>query len=556
MEYKRKLFFERNLLALSTRNPVLCSRFTNAETTHGHYKFLESRTGEIVPALVDITGAAHPLHSLVDPRREAERLVSTIENTGFIILLGLGGGFAAEAALARTGTSKVVVIDYNADGTAELFCSREYIKILHDPRFILLIDPRPEDITKTILENYQPVLSGGIRALPLRTRTERENRFTEAGETIHDAIGRMSADYSVQAYFGMRWFSNIIRNIKTAENQEGAARPIRHAAICAAGPSLDTQIPLLAKNIERNKKNLYIIAADTSLPSLLKRDIIPDAVVSIDCQHISYYHFMAGIPPNTQLFMDLAGPPLVASRSPCPRFFSGGHPFSNYISEYWRAIPRIDSSGGNVTYTALGIAENLGAETIDIYGADFSYPMGKSYARGTYIYPFFEKQQNRFSSLEALHSRFLYRNYPLAKTRGNSGWYYETETLSFYRARLEEKIALMRVRVNAVSGSGAPIRVEKKQQRAERDLRFFSSGPVHGGWKTFLREYKSAVNKFPRLQEDSGNIVETLSEKERLILATLLPLAAAIKHRHKELKIPRLIEEVRGWCAAEINKIL
>jgi len=60
-----------------------------------YYTFLTSRSGEIVPAIVHADGTSHPLHSTIDPVREAERIVSTIpQDTGFVIFLGLGGGFA------------------------------------------------------------------------------------------------------------------------------------------------------------------------------------------------------------------------------------------------------------------------------------------------------------------------------------------------------------------------------------------------------------------------------------------------------------------------------
>ena len=97
-------FFERNLLALSRFDPPLCSRLSGAETTRGRYKFIKSRSGESIPAWVDSSGAAHPLHSLVDPRKEGKRLVSTLGSEGFLIIFGLGGAFHVEAALERPGT--------------------------------------------------------------------------------------------------------------------------------------------------------------------------------------------------------------------------------------------------------------------------------------------------------------------------------------------------------------------------------------------------------------------------------------------------------------------
>ena len=326
----RRFYFERNLLALSSRNPALCSRLSGAESTLERYRFLESRSGEIVPAVADKSGAAHPLHSTIDPRREAERLIATLKDEGFIVFLGLGGGYGVEAALQKSEVVQVIAIDYDINGMAELFCSREYIEILKDPRFTLLVDPSPQEIEQEVLELYRPALAGGIRTFPLRARTEQDiPRFSAAAETIQRCIEKVSADYSVQAYFGTRWFSNIIRNLPQAEKQNSAAPPLGEAAVCAAGPSLDRQIPLLEKQKEAGT---FIISADTALPALLRHGIEPDAAVSIDCQHISYHHFMGIKSFLAPLFLDIASPPLLSSLSARPFFFSGGHPLALYLS--------------------------------------------------------------------------------------------------------------------------------------------------------------------------------------------------------------------------------
>ncbi|MDR2477755.1 MAG: hypothetical protein LBD48_00425, partial [Treponema sp.] len=229
----RRYFFERNMLALSAQNPALCSRLSGAETTRNCYKFLESRSGEVVPASVDYSGAAHPLHSMIDPRREAERLVSTLRGdngastAGFLVFLGLGAGYIIEAALNIPEVTQVLIIDYGINGIAELFCSREYITILGDPRCSLLIDPAPEALAPFILEQYRPALCGGIRTFPLRVRTEQDMKlFSAAAEAIQASIEKVSSDYSVQAYFGTRWFSNIIHNLRPAGEWNNPAPPI------------------------------------------------------------------------------------------------------------------------------------------------------------------------------------------------------------------------------------------------------------------------------------------------------------------------------------------
>jgi hypothetical protein len=548
-------FFERNLLALSQSDPPLCERLSGAETTLGRYRFIESRSGAPIPALVDSAGAAHPLHSLVDPRKEGKRLVATLGNEGFIVIFGLGGAFHVEAALERPETACVTVIDFDINGVAELLRAREYIGVFNDPRFRLLVDPTAEALEKHLLERYRPAICGGIAVLPLRTRTGfGQPLFNDAALHIKSAIDAVSADYSVQAHFGKRWFSNIIRNLSRAEQILPALPPIRSAAICAAGPSLDAAIPLL----QEKKDRPFIIAVDTSLPSLLGAGLEPDAVVSIDCQHISYHHFMAGLPERTLLFLDLASPPLVASRSALPYFFSGGHPLTRYLSRRWRPLPELDTSGANVTYAALSLAEYLGARNIELYGADFAYPQGVTYARGSYIRSLFENRQTRNNPLENLHSTFLYRT-PLSRQSGESGsWYYETKAMAMYRKRLEEKARAIAARVSAIAGRGAPLTFEKRAGIVsnEAPLRIIASGRASMAAAEFLRRYRDGIAALPPLAGPALLYLEKISREENTIFTTLLPSMAAIKRRCPELSVSEAAQAARDYSVEAINKVI
>jgi hypothetical protein len=350
--------------------------------------------------------------------------------------------------------------------------------------------------------------------------------------------------------------------------------PVEEAAIIAAGPSLDQQIPALA---EFKSRNGFIICADTALPVLLHNGIEPDAVVSIDCQHISYYHF---IPIDSRkgaeaqrrregelsynlrdipLFLDIASPPLLREVSASPVFFVSGHPLALYVSRYWKSLPRLDTSGGNVTYACLSLAENLGAKRITLFGADFSYIGCRTYARGTYIYPYFEKKQNRFTPLESLFSAFLYRS-PFLESKKTG--YYETASLRFYREKLEEKAAMMTAQVIAAVGQGAPINFTTNHTNGhellERDIGFvredsFSSQTESG--VEFLNRYRSEIAALPEYKEGE-NYFSLLNEKEKQVFTTLLPLAAAIKHRNPALKTKDLIEETKRYCAEKIEIVL
>jgi hypothetical protein len=578
--------FEGNIRSLRRRDRELADRLAGLRpgfSAPAHYRFLEARNGEMVPAIIGEGHEAKALHSLMNPRREGERLISTLGDEDFLIFLGMGGAYHIEAALGRPETARVIVVEAGIRGLAELLGLRDLGAVLGDPRLRLLADPPPGALEGMIPRLYLPSLSGAVRVLPLRPRIEAAaGVFEAAAAEIRAAMGRISSDYSVQAHFGIRMFKNILRNTLAAGETSGetALPRINRAAICAAGPSLDLQFPRLA---ESRAGGAFLIATDTSLPALLSAGLQPDAAVSIDCQHISYRHFIPpvrrGIPaagdyaarsgplPGVPLFLDLASPPLLASLAGRPVFFSGGHPLANYISSRWRPFPAIDASGGNVTYAAFSLAASLGAGEIELYGADFSYPLGRTYARGTYIFPYFEIRQRRLCPLEALFSNFLYRS-PLEKKapprageaggRPDNAWYYETETLARYREALEAAVKKPGGLLIPAVGPGAPLRVTLRPRngieppgRPERPPR-----PAPGAGD-FLAGYREKIRALPAPQSGSAaDYPAGLGDEERRILATLLPLTAALRRKDPLLKGAAIIEETKDFGIKAIDRVL
>jgi len=529
------------------------------------YAFSLSKSGEIVPSVVPPSGDARSLHSLIDPVREARRLISSVTaDTGFLIFLGLGGGFAQAAALENLN-ARILVIDFDKESVKNLFDSKDYSKIINSYRLKLLIDPSDEEIKNYIKENYKPALHGGIKTIPLRARTDLSHAdFEKAVSAARTAIEEVSGDYSVQSYFGIRWFSNIIKNIKNIDKNGGGFllknKNTANIAIAAAGPSLDNQITLLK---EKKNSGFFIISCDTALPVLLQNKITPDAVVSIDCQHISYYHFIGVNIKNIPLILDIASPPSFYEKSASPVFFISGHPLAKYISSILGGLFQLDTSGGNVTYTCLSLAEFLGAEKIIFFGADFSYVKSQTYAKGSYIYPYFENKQSRLSPLEAQSSALLYRSAFLPpedkeKYIKDKSCYYETLSLRFYRKKLEEKISAINAIVSFAKGDGAAVTINKpksnnNEQRTKNAEIKTRDEKKETSAKKFLEKYRDDIAALPVFTEDYN---EKLNINERQVFTTLLPLAAAVKKRNPALNQKNLIEEIKNLSVKKLEKAL
>ncbi|MFW6362905.1 MAG: 6-hydroxymethylpterin diphosphokinase MptE-like protein, partial [Spirochaeta sp.] len=313
----------KNLLALSGFN---LHEATSIGDTHPSDSLLfnTAKSGQLVP-VIQSSGRPRPLHSQFDPLREASRLASQVSTGGFVIVLGFGGGYHIRELLQNQAVESILIVDFEYPCMRSILSHIDVSDIFVDSRVRFFIDPSVEDIRNYLLERYIPALMGDIRSLELRSRTLMlPELFNSILEVLTQTIRTVSEDYSVQARFGRRWMSNTMANLAISDRHSITIPPRRKVMIAAAGPSLDQNLAL----IKSTAAEYYCIATDTSLPWLLKHNILPDIVLSIDCQLVTYHHFFTELPDSIPVLFDLASPPTLTRRIRNTLFFSSGHPFS------------------------------------------------------------------------------------------------------------------------------------------------------------------------------------------------------------------------------------
>jgi hypothetical protein len=218
----------------------------------------------------------------------------------------------------------------------------------------------------------------------------------------------------------------------------------------------------------------------------------------------------------------------------------------------------------------------LGAQRITVYGADFSYPAGRVYARGTYIYPYFERRQERLSPLEAHLSSFLYRTPFLPPEDSDNGGSvdsntvngaasprtgiapYETAALRRYRKSFVQKVFAIEAEVSAAQGRGIPLLFDRKPLSRPADTHgrvfsLFAPGKMVMDANQFLERYRRDIEALPVFSHETYRGLEL---DQRRVFITLMPQAAAFRHRHPELSIPDLVEAVKRYSVNEIEKVI
>jgi hypothetical protein len=550
---------ELNLARLAAAHPALAVRIRSARPDPRFIR-LEARSGAHVPAVRSPAGDA-PLHSLYDPRQESRRLVQTAGGNGFLVFCGLGGGFHVEAALEDPRTLGVLVIEKDESVLRGLLGQIRFDRLLQDPRVTIAVGLG--EIRPGVLFSWKPAVMGGMKLVPLRSWCGQEKEFFDAAASeIETCIEMVRADYGVQSHFGKRWFSNILRNLPrvtgepkpplagAADGQSlavAAGMSPAVAAVTAAGPSLERYLASLSLR----RRELMIVAADTSLPALLRSGVQPDAVLSIDCQVYGYHHFLQGLPASTSLYLDLASPPALARRFPSAHFVASGHPFARYLGSRWIRLPAIDTSGGNVAHAAVSLARALGAQRIEVYGADFAYPSGKPYARGTYLYDFFQASQDRCSPADSALVSFALNNAALTRDEGRP--VYSTPLLRAYRERFREMMAAMDVEVVPAPGDGLrlePAGQDRGGQPAGRPTNRapeWPAPPRHPlGWKELLSDFADRLRSLP-----APALIAGMDE----LWEMMLPAAArAVKDGFAPGA--GALEEARRWSLEQIGNAL
>lgn len=370
-----------------------------------------SKSGDSLVLFADGTN----MHSKYNPSREAESFGQEIPpQTGCIVVAGIGGGFHLLALQKKFPEALIIVCE--ADEQSLAFCKKIPLvqELVRNSHFIFCT---ATEVASILLQKYLPAFYNSFFFLPHRVWKDKNKSLTESLENeIQASLKKISADYSVQTHFGKIWQHSLFLNLKEYSNSghsfcAGTIPLDKTAAVIAAGPSLNRTIHTLVNN----KEKYYIIATDTSYGTLIKHSLIPDAVVSLDGQYVSATHFYC-CPQNeipgkgTLFFFDLSGSPAaihhVLSKGYRVIYFQSGHPLASYA---FPSLPLIHTGSGTVTIACCDIAAQLGFKRIALFGADFCYSGGKSYAQGTYLDSLYNRAANRLQPSETQFDSLLFR---------------------------------------------------------------------------------------------------------------------------------------------------
>lgn len=200
-------------------------------------------------------------------------------------------------------------------------------------------------------------------------------------EKLREIIQALFIVWNTSACGNGQFLLNFYKNARVACDSVEALRyrfTGKDVLYIGGGPSMVPSIDF----VKKNRVQLYVIVASTSLKKTLEMGVIPDCSVVLDPGERTYGH-MKGIEDTTV--------PIIFASTAFWKF-SENAKGERYIAfqkdvalseaEAKKRNCRTYLTGGTVTSLAIDIAVTLGARRIYLAGVDLGFPDGKTHADG------------------------------------------------------------------------------------------------------------------------------------------------------------------------------
>jgi len=507
---------------------------------------LRSRAGELLPVIQTAPGSWRSLESTFDAVSEAHRWVVGLPSEGTLVVFG-GAPPALYEALVTKKPRRVVVVEPRAEVWQSLFTVRDFAFTVSQPWWFPEID-RDGDWLGRLGRAYHPLWDGPLTAKDWRSATDGAGEYWDAQRSaLRETMDRWTGDFSTQARFGARWYRNTLENLRHGQPSHHGLSGLFNPSgvvVTGAGPGLEEALenPANRALLEgRATSGWRLFTTDTALPALTSRGIRPDAVLLLDGQLPSAQHFHPPLPADVPVIADLGSQPLFHRLGLPWSPFVSANPLHRIVERVYTGLPRLDGSSGNVSGLALRFAEAVGAAQVRLWGADLSYPDGKGYARGTYVYPNRHRRSGRLQPAESTLSAPCYGSQTLEWAPGHPRRY-TTGLLRGYR----QTMATLAGNYRPALEVGFP-RVEPPWRIAGPGMTPLERPASTGDWPTFRSLWRRRLDALPFPDQSArfSEFVLTLKPEVAEDWLALWPLALALfrESDSRTVNLERLVAE-------------
>lgn len=340
------------------------------------------------------------LHSRFNPRQEAEDLLKNYDvvRHDFIVILGNGLGYLKEALSERESVRKIFAVEKDP-GLYQIFLRSAG----REGDDTVLVNKSPDEVVSLIIPRFSLLEYRGFLVIELPSVVNRDKEYYGIiKRKLQDELDKSVNNQLTESRLGVALINSFFRNAVFLAGTP-LARPVKESppqgdlVICAAGPSLVSDIPALCKI----RSSCTLLAVDTALPYLLKCDIRPDAVFSMDPQYFSYLHFYQQEFNGLRVFDFFSGA-LPENRGGQTALLVTGNFISHSLFDREDIIP---FQGGSVTNLIFQAFAGSAARII-FTGLDLGYSRHRMYVPHSYPNSYFLKRNFRLRTLSTHYFDF------------------------------------------------------------------------------------------------------------------------------------------------------
>ena len=155
------------------------------------------------------------MHSKYNPVQEGMTFAGQVkEYSGFIVVLGIGGGYHIKSISERFPEAHILAIENSADDLNFLKNIQCIQDLQKNKKITFAACEEKSEISRLLTSLYIPAFHGNLTICVHRAWAEHLPEKTKLlTKYIQQILSEISADYSVQAHFGKIWQHNIMQNL-------------------------------------------------------------------------------------------------------------------------------------------------------------------------------------------------------------------------------------------------------------------------------------------------------------------------------------------------------
>jgi len=452
-------FLKDNLEVLNHKAPELCSLIKNAPNDD-KYNITTSKSGIATLSKVFPDGTKKSLHSKYDPTQEAIKLIDanfTDESSNYI-LMGLGLGYHLNDLHRRISSQdRIIIFEKNPTLVRLAFTQNNFSEALSNPGVSFHIDTDPSNIEQILYKDRTNLAIHGYTPIHLKSLVNHEGDYYKLiNLAIEEAHQKFKLDINTQAAYSQKFYKNIFNNGIAITESPGIVS-LRNifsnipTIIVSAGPSLDKNIGL----IKSVRNEILVISVATALKPLIRNDITPDIVITIDPNEETIRSFdLKAIPKNMWLIYDPCIPPEICSLFNQRKIMMESKiELAKWITDHSEKKGVLGNIS-SVAHAALYLAQHMGCAPIILVGQDLSFEGHRMHCTDSFYNQANQDNIRADQTLEALEYN-KYRGYTPSMTPTVDIFDHKSKTtkaMETYKYQLKKEMDVGDSIMNATEG--------------------------------------------------------------------------------------------------------